>query len=103
MQASIARLSNQRCCIRSELPAAGQLSRSQSSRSGAASPADGKSVRLTSVFDAEQLKTRMTVVEVLQVMNDESYPPSVRFEAAKAALPFCHQPKDEISSDAAAA
>jgi hypothetical protein len=26
------------------------------------SPADGKAVRLTSVFDAEQLKTRMTEV-----------------------------------------
>ena len=37
----------------------------------------------------------MTVVELLQVMNDESYPPEVRFEAAKAALPFCHRPKDK--------
>jgi hypothetical protein len=62
-------------------------------------PADGKSVRLTSVFDAEQLKTRMTVVELLQVMNDESNPVAVRFEAAKAALPFCHWRKDEISND----
>jgi hypothetical protein len=35
-------------------------------------PAESKSVRLTEVFDAEQLKTRMTVVELLQVMNDES-------------------------------
>jgi hypothetical protein len=60
-------------------------------------PANSKSVRLTEVFDPEQLKTRMTEVELLQVMNDESYPPSVRFEAAKAALPFCHRPKDEIS------
>jgi hypothetical protein len=62
-------------------------------------PADSKSVRLTQVFDAEQLKTRMTVVELLQVMNDESNPVSVRFEATKAALPFCHRPKDEISND----
>jgi len=61
--------------------------------------ADSKSVRLTSIFDPEKLKTRMTVVELLQVMNDESYPPSVRFEAAKAALPFCHRLKDdEIST-----
>jgi hypothetical protein len=58
-------------------------------------PAGSKSVRLTEVFDAEQLKTRMTVVELLQVMNDESYPPSVRFEAAKAALPFCRRAKDK--------
>jgi hypothetical protein len=57
--------------------------------------ADSKSMRLTEVFDAEQLKTRMTVVELLQVMNDESYPASVRFEAAKAALPYCHRPKDD--------
>jgi hypothetical protein len=51
-------------------------------------PAESKSVRLTEVLDAEQLKTRMTVVELLQVMNDESYPPEVRFEAAKAACHF---------------
>ena len=63
-------------------------------------PAESKSVRLTEVFDAEQLKTRMTVVELLQVMNDESYPPLLRVEAAKAALPFCHRSKDdEISTD----
>jgi phage terminase small subunit len=62
-------------------------------------PADSKSVRLTSIFDAEQLKTRMTVVELLQVINDESLSPQRRLEAAKTALPFCHQPKDEISID----
>jgi hypothetical protein len=58
-------------------------------------PADSKSVRLTEVFDPEQLKTLMAVVELLQVMNDESYPPSLRVEAAKGALPFCHRSKDK--------
>lgn len=52
-------------------------------------PADSKAVRLTSIFDAEQLKTRMTVVELMQVINDESLSPQLRLEAAKAALPFC--------------
>jgi phage terminase small subunit len=34
-------------------------------------PADSKSVRLTQVFDAEQLKARMTVVELSQVINGQ--------------------------------
>jgi hypothetical protein len=51
--------------------------------------ADSKAVRLTSIFDAEQLKTRMTVVELLQVINDESLSPQLRLEAARVALPFC--------------
>jgi hypothetical protein len=61
---------------------------------------DSKSARLTEVFHAQQLKTRMTAVELLEVMNGESYPPSLRFEAAKATLPFWHRPTDEeISND----
>jgi hypothetical protein len=48
-------------------------------------PADSESLRLTQVFDAEQLKARMTVVELAQVVSDESLSPETRLEAAKAA------------------
>jgi hypothetical protein len=41
------------------------------------------------VFDAEQLKARMTVVELAQVVSDESLSAEIRLEAAKAAPPFC--------------
>jgi phage terminase small subunit len=57
-------------------------------------PGDSRSVRLTEIFDAEQLKTRRTVVDLLQVINDESYPASVRAEAAKAALPLLEGAQD---------
>ena len=39
----------------------------------------------------------MTVVELLQVINDESLSPQLRLEAAKAALPFCQD--DETDDD----
>ncbi len=63
--------------------------------------ADSKAVRLTSIFDAEQLKTRMTVVELLQVINDESLSPQLRLEAAKAALPFCQDDETATGDDEA--
>jgi hypothetical protein len=52
----------------------------------------------TTIFDAEQLKTRMTVVELLQVINDESLSPQLRLEVARAALPLCQD--DETAAAA---
>ena len=63
--------------------------------------ADSKSLRLTQVFDAEQLKARMTVVELAQVVSDESLSPEIRLEAAKAALPFCQDHETATDEDEA--
>ena len=46
-----------------------------------------------------KLQASGDTTRLLEIMRDESYSPRVRFEAAKTALPFCHQPKDEISID----
>jgi hypothetical protein len=56
-------------------------------------PGASRSVRLTEIFDAEQLKT-LTVVDLLQVINDENSPLSVRAEAAKAAQPLLEGARD---------
>ena len=53
--------------------------------------------KLIAQLQASGDKTQLVLM--LEIMTDESYSPKLRFEAAKAALPFCHQPKHEISID----
>lgn len=62
-------------------------------------PADTKSVRLTQIFDPQQLEARMTVVQLAQVVSDESLSPEIGSEAAKAALPFCQGATDDEGQD----
>jgi hypothetical protein len=45
-----------------------------------------------------QLQASGDTTRLLEIMRDKAMPPKARLEAAKAALPFCHQPKDEIAS-----
>jgi phage terminase small subunit len=61
-------------------------------------PGESRSVRLTEIFDGEQLKTRRRVVDLVQVINDENCPASVRIEAAKAAVPFL-EGKEFVTED----
>lgn len=58
--------------------------------------ADGVN-RATSDVLIAQLQISRDTTQLLGITQDKSYPPEIWLEAAKAALPFCHQPKDEIS------
>jgi len=47
-----------------------------------------QTVRLTETFDANGLKSRRRIVDLVQVINDESCPAELRIAAAKAAVPL---------------
>ena len=47
----------------------------------------------------EEIVKQLPLEFLLGIMRDESYPPGVRIECAKAALPFCHAKKADEPSD----
>ena len=49
--------------------------------------------KLIAQLQASGDKTQLDLT--LEIMRNESYSPKIRFKAAKAALPFCHRPKDK--------
>jgi len=63
-------------------------------------PGESRSVRLTEIFDGEQLRTRRRVVDLVQLINDENSPAEVRLAAAKEAVPFL-EGKELVTEDEA--